>query len=210
MVLKSTTFDHSKNIFNDAIQVPGYVRNKCRERIVFACAANYLQATELYETLEDSPPQFHTMTGDFSRTLSLVSDQLEYEFTLLIFSDLYNIINESVQKHRAIHSSDISESSKMKLNLMMQMEELALNAKLQEKMEQADDDDVEYTQAAIAEASAIIPTNIFKRIDLTKQSHYDWNTYWNMVSRLNYFQKKSDNEFDVDDLLSGLFGDKKD
>ena len=207
MVLKGTNFDHSKGTFNEAIKVPNYIRVKCRERMIFASAANYLQGRELYECEEDAPAEFHTKTGDFARVLSLISDQLEYEYTLLTFSELHDIVLKGVAKHRALHDEDLSPSNRSRLEKMIQMEELAVKLKIDEKLSENEYGD--YGAQAAIETESLLPTNISKRIDLTKQSHYNWDTYWNMISRHNFFNSKtSNNDFDVDDLLSNLF--KKD
>ena len=49
MLLKERDFNHDKDEFHEAMNIPGYIRTKCRERIFFAAFSNALQRAELFE-----------------------------------------------------------------------------------------------------------------------------------------------------------------
>ena len=49
MILKNREFNHSKDHFHDAMNIPSYTRTRCRERIFFSAFSNALQRQELFE-----------------------------------------------------------------------------------------------------------------------------------------------------------------
>ena len=108
MILKNREFNHSKDHFHDAMNIPGYVRTKCRERIFFAAFSNALQRQELFEDEDDAPKEMCTVTGDLQRCLSLITDPLEYEYTLLTFYGHQRMAMEAYGKYKYLKSNNKS------------------------------------------------------------------------------------------------------
>ena len=205
MVLKNLTFNHEADNFHEAIGVNEKQRNRCRERVFFATIANALQGLELYEDDDDRPAEFTSKTGDLSRTLKLIEDPIEYEYTLFMFIKYQSLAQESVAKWVAMNNSDLSESSKAKLKIMMQLEDLILD----HHAKHGDDDDDRSKSSNSKPELIVTPGSMLKRIDLVKQSHYSFDTYYNMVEfkNLNGAKRSSGSDFDVDDLLRNAFRD---
>lgn len=199
MVLKSVKFNHEAENLHEALTVSTTQKQRCRERVFFAAFANALQGIELYgENEDDCPREFHTKTGDLSRTLSLINDPLEYEYTLLMFLDLQPLAQDSFTKYKAMHDNDLEESSKRKLQLMMTLQDLVFQHKTEEEDMPSD--------------ISVAPSAMIKRVDIVKQSHYSWETYYNMVKAKNFFRpesKSKGSDFDIDDMLKNVF-DKDD
>jgi hypothetical protein len=72
MILKERDFDHNRDEFHEAMNIPGYIRTKCRERIFFAAFSNALQRAELFEDEDDAPKDMSTVTGDLQRCLKTI------------------------------------------------------------------------------------------------------------------------------------------
>lgn len=198
MVLKSVQFNHEAENLHEALTVSSTQKQRCRERVFFAAFANALQGIELYEDEDERPREFHTKTGDLSRTLSLINDPLEYEYTLLMFLDLQPLAQDSFSKYKAMHDDDMDESDKKKLQLMMKLQDLVFEHKSHEEDNKAD--------------MSVTPGTMIKRVELVKQSHYSWDTYYNMVKAKNFFRpvdRSKGSDFDIDDMLRNVF-DKDD
>lgn len=198
MVLKTSTFNHEADSLQEAIGIPSNVRERSREKIIFSVIANHLQGRELYEDEDSIPAEFHTMTGDLARTLSLITDPYEYEFTLLTFTKIQDLANETVQKYRFMNSSSDKDAVK-KMNLLTNLQDLMI----QFKMETDEDNPT-------PDATYLSPKSLMERIDLVKSSHYSWETYYNMVKSKNFITGKkkasSGSDFDIDDILRGIMG----
>lgn len=201
MYFKNHAFNHDAPSFHEALGISKKQQERCRERVFFSTFANALQGMELYEDEEDRPAQFSTKTGDLSRTLQLIDDQLEYEYTIFMFMKYQTLAQEAMAKYVAMNNSDLSESSKAKLKIMLQLEDLVL----QHRVEHGDDDD--HSPAKDRADFIVTPGGLMKRIDLVKQSHYSFDTYFNMVQMKNLDGKKpsSGSDFDVDDMLRDIF-----
>ena len=119
MVLKTMSFNHEVENLHEALNVSANQRDRCRERVFFSSFANGLQGIELYEDAEEIPAEFHTKTGDLSRTLKLITDPLEYEYTLLMFMKIQPLASDTFHKWYAMNNSSVDESTKSKLDLMM-------------------------------------------------------------------------------------------
>lgn len=209
MVLKTMNMNHEADNLHDAFNMPRNKQERCRERVFFSTFANALQGEELYEDIDDAPREFHTKTGDLSRTLKLISDPLEYEYTLLMFMKMQPMAQETYSKYKALNDSGISKSARSKLEIMMTLHDLVVKQEREEEREKdgdSDDDDNSYF---------ITPGSLLKRIDLVKRSHYSWETYFNLIKAKNFFyveDEKSSNksgggsDFDIDDILKGILG----
>lgn len=208
MVLKTMNMNHECDNLHDAFSMPRNQQERCRERVFFATYANALQGDELYEDADDCPREFHTKTGDLSRTLKLISDPLEYEYTLLMFMKMQPMAQETYSKYKAMNDQSISKSARSKLELLMSLHDLAVRHKRDEEKEEEGGDNSDDT------AYFITPSSLMKRIDLVKRSHYSWETYFNMIKSKNFFYVEDDessnksggSDFDIDDMLRGVFG----
>lgn len=204
MVLKSMKINHEADNFHDALNMTVRQQERCRERVFFAAFSNALQAEELYEDPSDAPAEFHTKTGDLSRTLQLITDPLEYEYTLLMFMKLQPMAQDTYAKYKAMNSDRLSRSDKSKLDIMMHIHDLLLRHKNEEEQEENDNAHV-----------TITPGSLIKRIDLVKRSHYNWDTYFNLISSKNFYytdekkfgEKERD---DINDMLRNIFGKEDD
>ena len=201
MVLKNAPINHEADNLHDALTIPKNQRERCRERIFFATMANGLQALELYaEEPDECPKEMCTKTGDLQRTLKLINDPLEYEYTLLTFMKLQNLAQESMHKWKAMNDTSMSKSQRAKLEIMMNLHELAVRHGAEEG---GDNDNSEFL---------ISPNSLLKRVDLVKSSHYNWETYFNMIKAKNFYylvdenESKAGSDFDIDDMLRNVFG----
>ena len=188
MILKNREFNHSKDHFHDAMNIPGYVRTKCRERIFFAAFSNALQRQELFEDEEDAPKEMSTVTGDLQRTLSMITDELEYEYTLLTFYGHQRMAMEAYSRYKYLNSSSQSKEDKIKLsiiNLMMDLKE-----KQEDEENNSKEDD---------EIDNITVNTTIKRISIVKSSLYNFDTYLKLVSKK--LSSRPDSDFNVDDFL---------
>lgn len=203
MVLKTMNINHEAENFHDALNMPRNQQERCRERVFFATFSNALQAEELYEDPDDAPREFHTKTGDLARTLKLITDPLEYEYTLLMFMRLQPMAQETYAKYKAMNDDNLSRSAKGKLEILMSLHDLVVRHKHDEE-EESDTDNTGYV---------ITPGSLLKRIEMVKKSHYSWETYFNMIKAKNFFyindeksSKDKGSDFDIDDILRDILG----
>lgn len=204
MFLKTAQINHHAESLDQALNLSLNQLYRCRERIIFSTVANALQGRELYEDDEDCPREFRTVTGDLARTLSLITDPLEYEYTLLTFTRLQDLTSDTIGKWLAVNSSDVNKGVKAEIEFMMNLADLVIKHK-----SSVDDDDDNKDSSDDNLNPAITPGGLFKRIDLVKRSQYSWDTYYNMVKSKNYFYGKvasgSGGDFDIDNMLNNLF-----
>lgn len=191
MILKTTEFDHSAKTIHQALSLPENVRSICKERILFCSFANFLQKAELYEDPEDAPKSMTTCSGDLSRTLSMINDQTEYEYTLLSFINTHQMSKMALGYYQFMSDVSNSKENRLKAKLMA----MAAEMKLAEEAKAEDmESELKYT-----------PSNLVKRISFVKKSHYNFDTYYNMVNsiKIDDFTDESDDkpDFDIDDLL---------
>jgi hypothetical protein len=188
MILKERDFDHTKDEFHEAMNIPGYIRTKCRERIFFAAFSNALQRAELFEDEDDAPKDMSTVTGDLQRCLKMINDPLEYEYTLLTFYGHQRMAMEAYSRYKYLNSSSQSKEDKIKLsiiNLMMDLKE-----KQEDEENNSKEDD---------EIDNITVNTTIKRISIVKSSLYNFDTYLKLVSKK--LSSRPDSDFNVDDFL---------
>ena len=205
MFLKSTSINHDAETLDQALNLSTTELYRCRERVFFATIANALQRVDLYEDSEDCPREFRTKTGDLSRTLSLISNPLEYEYTLLVFTRLQDLTQDTVAKSLALNDDRMSKGSRAKLQLMINLADMVMEHQLSSD----DTDDEETDNENSSDRQPITPGMLFKRIDLVKKAHYSWDTYYNMIKAKNFYYPKNGvstgSDFDIDDMLNNLF-----
>jgi hypothetical protein len=188
MLLKERDFDHNRDEFHEAMNIPGYIRTKCRERIFFAAFSNALQRAELFEDEDDAPKDMSTVTGDLQRCLKMINDPLEYEYTLLTFYGHQRMAMEAYSRYKYLNSSSQSKEDKIKLsiiNLMMDLKE-----KQEDEENNSKEDD---------EIDNITVNTTIKRISIVKSSLYNFDTYLKLVSKK--LSSRPDSDFNVDDFL---------
>ena len=190
MVLSTKELNHELDDFHGALGITDYTRTKCRERIFFTAMANALQRRELFEDEDDAPKHMRTVTGDLQRCLRLISDPLEYEYTLLIFQGAQRTAMKSVNMYLAMKENKIEKEELLKIKLFDLLE------KMHDK-EENDDDDNEPVIDQIDRKTMI------KRCEFVKNSHYNFDTYMNMLKRWS-----NATDSGVDDLLKNLFNDE--
>lgn len=190
MILKNREFNHSKEHFHDAMNIPTYVRTRCRERIFFAAFSNALQKQELFEDEDDAPKEMSTVTGDLQRTLSMITDELEYEYTLLTFYGHQKIAMEAFGRYKYLNSKDQSKEDKLKLSIINLIEQLR---------DKDDEDDEEEKD----ELDNINVNTVIKRISIVKDSHYNFDVYLKQLTKK--LSSRPDSDFNVDDFLKDIF-----
>lgn len=190
MILKNRQFNHSKEHFHDAMNIPTYVRTRCRERIFFAAFSNALQKQELFEDEDDAPKEMSTVTGDLQRTLSMITDDLEYEYTLLTFYGHQKIAMEAFGRYKYLNSKDQSKEDKLKLSIINLIEQLR---------DKDDEDDEEEKD----ELDNINVNTVIKRISIVKDSHYNFDVYLKQLTKK--LSSRPDSDFNVDDFLKDIF-----
>jgi len=192
MILKDREYNHSKDHFHEALNIPSYLRTKCRERIFFASFSNALQRTELFEDEDDAPKDMSTVTGDLQRCLKLITDPLEYEYTLLTFYGTQRIAMEAYGRYKFLNSSDKSKEDNLKLSIINLIQELKDAKDREEDDEEAEEDEIDNLNS----------NTVLKRIDIVKQSHYNFDTYLKQV--IKKLSSRGDSDFNIDDLLKDV------
>ena len=191
MILKNREFNHSKDHFHDAMNIPSYTRTRCRERIFFAAFSNALQRQDLFEDEEDAPKEMSTVTGDLQRTLSMITDELEYEYTLLTFYGHQKLAMEAFGRYKYLNSKDQSKEDKLKLSIINLIQELK---------DRDDDDDSKEEED---ELDNVTVNTVIKRISIVKDSHYNFETYLKQLTQK--LSSRPDSDFNVDDFLKNIF-----
>jgi len=156
-------FSHDENTIQKALGLPQDVDAKCCEIIFFSTLSNHLMAKELFDDVEEAPKSLITKTGDLQKCLSLCSNELEKDYVLLMFNQLHEMTLQSIAKH--IVFEKMEGEDKRKLSLMMELMEI----KIKEVAEKE-------------KAEHILPTEIFKKIDLVKKSRYNFEKYLQLVN----------------------------
>lgn len=184
MILKEKEFNHNKEAFHEAMNIPGYMRTKCRERIFFTSFSNALQRVELFEDEDDAPKDMSTVTGDLQRCLRMINDPLEYEYTLLTFYGHQRMAMEAYAKYKYLNSTSQSKEDKIKLSIINLIQDL----KDSDEDEKEDD-----------EIDNITVNTAIKRISIVKNSHYNFETYLKLLTQK--LSSRPDSDFNVDDFL---------
>jgi hypothetical protein len=185
MILKEKEFNHDKEAFHEAMNIPGYMRTKCRERIFFTSFSNALQRVELFEDEDDAPKDMSTVTGDLQRCLRMINDPLEYEYTLLTFYGHQRMAMEAYSKYKYLNSTSQSREDKIKLSIINLIQDL------KDKDEDSEQEEDEIDNITVNTA--------IKRISIVKTSHYNFETYLKLLTQK--LSSRPDSDFNVDDFL---------
>jgi hypothetical protein len=198
MSFKDRNFNHDEDNFHLALGVSDETKNICRERIFFAIFSNSLQADELFDDVDDIPKEFRTVTGDLQRLLSMITNPVEYEYTLLTFMMYQRMAKEvySVYRNTNVENAE-SREERIKMEIIRSIMKLKELKDREESGLEADEDDVE----------VFTKESIMQRIGLVKKSGYNFDKYLLLVRNDNNTtsSKQKGSDFDINDLLSGLF-----
>jgi hypothetical protein len=99
MYLKNTRFNHEEEELHKAFHIKDDILIRCRERIFFASILGYLMCHELYSSRDEAPRELKTLTGDLERTLDLITEQKEYDLTLLNFFQYNRLVMSAVMEY---------------------------------------------------------------------------------------------------------------
>jgi hypothetical protein len=200
MSLKDTKFNHEMDDFHLAMGISEETKTICRERIFFSTFSNSLQADELFDDMDEAPKSFRTVTGDLERLISMITNPLEYEYSLLTFMMFQRMAKEVYSIYRNTNE-DSAESREQQIKMqilkgIMKLKELKDREEAGEDYND-DDDGVE----------AYSKESIMERIKLVKKSGYNFDKYLVLVKNQNNDSSKrtKGGDFDINDLLSGLF-----
>lgn len=202
MVLANQNFNHEIDSFHESLGISDDIRTKCRERIFFTTMANALQREELFEDADDAPKSMRTVSGDLQRLLQSISDPLEYEFTLIIFTNFQRMGMEAMAYYRHLRDNKNDRESRIKEMIMELVDEI------RSKHESDDEDDDDNDQPI----DKLSKKNLLKRISLVKNSHYNFDTYMNLLKHwVNSGQNDNTGKKpNIDDLLRNLFSKDED
>jgi hypothetical protein len=189
MILLKNNFDHDQESINSALNVPKETLIKCRERIFYTHFTNTLQGKDLFSE-GDVPRNFTTITGDLERCLSIISDPLEYEVTLLFFMSFHKISTAAFAQWKFFNDPNTSNEDKLKIEL------LKVVSKLKDSMKSEDDEKEEDSDNINRDLDT---DSIMKRIDVVIKSQYNFKRYMELMG----FAPKDHTE--VDELINGLF-----
>lgn len=195
MYFKKLKFNHEARNIHEGLLIPDDIKNLVREKILFSSISNALQAWELFEDEEDAPTELRTVTGDLSKALSLVDNELEYDYMLFSFQDLHHNCKMFLSKHKAMNrlkdSEDREEYLKMKI--------ISAIMELKDQSEKKDSDDNENDDTFV-----ISDSTMKKRLKLVQKSKHNFDTYISMMKGENI----SSPNFNIDDMLGNLFNEK--
>lgn len=191
MLLKSMTFNHEIESFHKALGITDDVRTRCRERIFFTAISNAFHRYEFYEHEEDVPKNLKTITGDLERLLDSITDQLEYEYTLMVFNNYQRVAMQTFAYYKHINESKQDKESIIKAQILELIETL-------HKSEDDEDDDDRDERPV----DKINKNSMLKRLSFVKKSHHNFDTYLNMVYR---WAEGNLSSTSIDDMLKDIF-----
>ena len=198
MSLKDRKFNHEEDDFHLAMGISEDTKVICKERIFFTSFSNSLQADELFDDREDAPKEFRTVTGDLERLIATITNPIEYEYTLLIFMMYQQMAKEVYSRYRNFNEDSVeSREEKIKMQIIKSIIKLK---ELKDREESGEESEENGSYEVISKES------LTERIKLVKRSGYNFDKYLNLVKTNGMIPKKlSRSDFDISDLLSGLF-----
>jgi hypothetical protein len=200
MSLKDTKFNHEMDDFHLAMGISEETKTICRERIFFSTFSNSLQADELFDDMDEAPKSFRTVTGDLERLISMITNPLEYEYSLLTFMMFQRMAKEVYSIYRNTNEDSAeSREQQIKMQILKGIMKLKELKDREEAGEDYNDDD--------NGVEAYSKESIMERIKLVKKSGYNFDKYLILVKNQNNDSSKrtKGRDFDINDLLSGLF-----
>jgi hypothetical protein len=166
-------FQHDAEKLYDAFGITKEFDAKCREIIHFAAISNHLIVENLFDNRSDAPRSLTTLTGDLEKAISLCLSQEEVYYVLFNFNQFHDIAMDVLAKHKLLNELD--GVKREKLDLMLKMAEI----KIREEM---NDDNLQI----------ISPADMFKKIELVKQSKNDFEKYLGLLNANSLLNSISD------------------
>lgn len=189
MYFKNLNFKHEEEDLHKAFDVDEALYIRCRERIFFATIMGYLMCLELYEDKDDAPRELKTVTGDIQRTLNLVTDEREYDITLLHFMNYHRIAKAAINHH--YHHKD--EPKKEEDSEDQLKEQIAKLVKKMIKKKIEKEEGIEKEESAVH--TVLDLEDLLDRIEKVQQSNNNFDKYMRLMGFQSY------DHTDVDDLL---------
>jgi hypothetical protein len=200
MSFRDIKFDHAEDNFHLALGITSEIKTICRERIFFASLSNALQAEELFDDLDDAPKEFKTVTGDLQRLIPMITSPIEYDYTLLVFM-MYQRMAKEVYSHYRNFKDDPAASREEQIKMqiikgIMKLKEMKDREESGENNTDDDDDSIE----------VLSKESLTERIKLVKKSGYNFDKYLSLLRSTDIISSRNNrSDFDITDLLSGLF-----
>lgn len=188
MFLKSANFSHEEEKINRAMGVDDQLLILCRERILFCHFASAIQSLELFGDRDLAPKELTTLTGNLQRCLNMITNQAEYEITLLHFMSYHRIAQEAVAYWNYENDPKNSAEDKLKLQLVKMLKKL----KETKETDENDDNDENDINHDISNLDTLI-----QRIEYVKKANYNFPKYLDLVG-IKPFK-------DVDNILKDIF-----
>jgi len=176
--METFQFNHDNETIIKALGVTEELDLKCREIIFFSMISNHFMARELFDDAADAPRALTTITGDLEKCIKLCSNTIESSYVLLTFKDFHRMGLDAIAKYTIFTES--KDERKKEIELMLKILELDI-----------------MKQASKHDSDCMIPTDIFKKIDLVKKSRYSFDKYLQLCN----------GESEVDTILNNIFKD---
>jgi hypothetical protein len=175
ILLKEKKFNHEAPSVEDAMHIPDCIRLRSREKIIFATMSNAILGEQIfgYGNDEDKPAELKTITGDLQRTLLLIDNELEYEYTLFTFQKVRAMARGISEHYLAIHSDHTDQELKKKA--MMSLKMLKLKNVI-------DDMDVE-DNADLSQKTYDVKS-LFNRMNIIKKCKFDFDKYFEYINNM--------------------------
>lgn len=198
MLLANRKFNHETDSFHESLGIPGDIRTKCRERVFFTAISNAFQREELFEDPDDAPRELRTISGDLQRCLQSITDQLEYEYTLMVFTNYQRMAKEIFGYYKHLQENQDNREDRLKSMII----------ELISEMRSKDEEDEESEEEAPIDK--LNKKSMMKRISFVKKSHHNFDTYMNMLRRWadGDNSNNTENKPDIDELLRKLFSNE--
>jgi len=184
---------HESDKFHESLCVGNEMRLLCRERIFFVSFSHALLRKDFFE--DTAPKEFSTMSGDLQRCLRMISDPLEYEFTLLIFMHYQNMCQDVTGYYNFLQEAEQDPELKAKVEIL----------KMLQKMKA---DEEGSSEPLIDQLNR---ETLAKRIDMVKESKHSFADYLNVLNnwagtKINVTKK--DTQY-ADNLLNNMSFDEE-
>lgn len=197
-VLANHQMDHTQDKFHESLCVGNEMRLICRERIFFVSFSHGLQRRDLYGDFQDAAPkELSTMSGDIQRCLRMISDPLQYEFTLLIFMHYQQMTQDSMGYYNFLQESENDPEMKAKVEILKMLQKLKDDQEKEENPEPLIDQ--------------LNRDTLVERINMVHKSKHSFETYLNLLNNwagTDLSVKRTTSEY-ADNLLNSISFDEE-
>lgn len=192
MFLKTTTFNHEAEKFNEALGISEETATRVREIVLFSSFANKYQKDELYPNEDEAPICMNKVSGDMERALKFINTDEEYTEFLMVFRTYQQMALKTIALERVMNSDgdDLDEEVREKVKIMKMVEKIMNVIHKEENTPRPGINDV-------------TKETMFRRIELVKKSGYDFNLYWNLLQAAFDFES-------IDTLINNIFSNDDD